>query len=318
MPTRPIKRLFPIILLLLLCPSPGFTDTTSPETLTASSHRELKRFFASLDYNRESITEGVPPIVLESLPADLPRIRQSVDKKDIFFLSLLPLVLLANDEISRERQELEEILTAYDHGETVPQEDRSWIARLASRYRIEQDPLVDRVARQGLLHRLDIIPPSLVLAQAANESGYGTSRFALLGNNIFGEWTFIAGEGMIPAGRPASETYEVRRFPSLYASVQSYMKNLNTNQAYRAFREQRARLRNTGRPLRGIDLADGVEPYSIRGKDYVRDIRAIIRHNRLHLLSTATLRGVPLSASERAGDAGLLSMRRLPPPQEIP
>ncbi|MFA5516743.1 MAG: glucosaminidase domain-containing protein [Desulfuromonadales bacterium] len=310
---RILKFSFPPMLALSLAPCPGFAENPSVETLTAASHRELSAFFATLDYNWESVTEGVPPIILQTLPSDLPEIRQPDEKKEIFFLTLLPMVLLANEEISRKRQDLEAIFAASDQGGLIAQEDRQRIATIGAEYAVEQDPLMDIEGRKRLLQRLDIIPPSLVLAQAANESGYGTSRFALLGNNLFGEWTFAAGTGIVPINRPDNQTYEVRRFPSLYASLKSYMKNLNTHWAYRSFREQRAQMRAAGIPLRGVDLASGIESYSIRGKDYVRDIRTIIRRNRLHLVSSATLRDAPATTG-----AGLLSSRLNQPSRRTP
>ncbi len=219
------------------------------------------------------------------------------------------MVLLENAEISRQRRELKAAFAACDRGELPNGEELRRLAALADRYQIEAAPLTVQ-GRRALLRRLDVIPPALVLAQAANESGYGTSRFTLSGNNLFGEWTFKRGRGMIPLRRPAGEWYEVRRFASVYDSVKSYMRNLNSHAAYRLFRSRRAWLRAKGQPLLATDLARGLEQYSQRGRAYVEDIRTIIRRNQLALLSSVSLR-LPSPAPETAGGAGILSY--LPP-----
>jgi Bax protein len=136
---------------------------------------------------------------------------------------------------------------------------------------------------------MDTLPPSLVLAQAANESGYGTSRFALEGNNLFGLWTYVKGTGLVPLKRPRGQTHEVRRFPSLYDSVRAYMNNLNVHRAYRPLRELRSLLRSRGLELRGVDLAAGLRHYSPRREAYVKEIRSIIRGNDLSRFSSAAL-----------------------------
>ncbi len=144
-------------------------------------------------------------------------------------------------------------------------------------------------ARRKLLKRIDIIPPSLTLAQAANESGWGMSRFAQHANNIFGEWTFTPGTGLVPKGRPEGETYEVRRFKTLYDSIRSYLRNLNTHSAYRSMRTKRLRMRENGLPLTGYSLAGEMKFYSTRRDAYVAEIRQMIRGNHLEKLNDVTL-----------------------------
>lgn len=281
-----------------------------PEVLAPATHRDLKALLASLDYDWDTVEAGVPPFILETLPDDFSHTQIS-ERKRLFFLSMLPMVLLVNEEIAGQRNQILAIMEAYDRGEFLGSEQIDGVIGLARDYRVDGDPLADSTARLTLLSRLDVVPPSLALAQAACESGYGTSRFARLGNNLFGEWTFTPGTGIIPEERPPGETYEVRRFQSVYDSVRSYMKNLNTNKAYRSFRLHRARLRAEGRPLIGHDLASGLTQYSIRGEAYVSDIQAIIRRNRLSLLSTVNLRPVSAEPTERP-TAGLLSSRPSP------
>jgi Bax protein len=132
-----------------------------------------------------------------------------------------------------------------------------------------------------LLQRVDVVPVSLVLAQAAKESAWGRSRFAREGNNLFGEWCFTAGCGMVPRRRESGKTHEVETFPSVRAAVASYIHNLNSHPSYRMLRSIRASLREAGKPLNGLALARGLEAYSAQGSDYVASVRDIIRKNRL-------------------------------------
>jgi len=264
--------------------------TLPPPVVTPVTSRDLLAFFASHDYGWETLDRGVPPFVLGALPEDIDRIPRIDEKKKIFFLSLLPMVLMVNEEILLQRRELKAIFARHDAGGPLSSDQDKRLRDLIRQYRIRKDPLSDPAARERLLKRVDVIPPSMVLAQAANESGWGTSRFARQGNNLFGEWSFGIGSGLIPKQRPVGETYEVRRFPTLYDSVRSYMRNINTHWAYQPLRNQRALRRAEGLPLRGLDLAQGLKPYSIRGEAYVEEIRTIIRQNSLALLTAATLR----------------------------
>jgi Bax protein len=227
------------------------------------------------------------------------RLKNIAARKRLFFLSLLPAVLLANREIAWQR---EEFLIARRHhraGLPLTTSQQLLISRLTRQYRLRRDPLTDTRARTRLLRRLDTLPADLVLAQAANESGYGTSRFARQGNNLFGQWTYATGAGLVPKGRSAGQTHEVRRFASLYDSVRSYMANLNSHRAYRSLRTIRAQKRRSGQALRGLDLAAGLRLYSSRREAYVREIRAIIRGNRLFRLADVALR--PLTPTTVAG-----------------
>jgi Bax protein len=261
-----------------------------PRIVSPTDHRALKKWMASQDYSWNTLDQGVPPFILKALPPDFDRIPRVEERKRIFFLSLLPTVLLINDEIRQEREELLNLLASYDSGEPLGEEDRVFLSSIEDEYGVAGDPLTNLESRDTLLRRLDIVPPSIVLAQAANESGYGTSRFARSGNNLFGEWTFTPGTGLVPRERPEGETYEVRKFNSLYDAVKSYVKNINTHWAYRTLRDRRARMRAEGLPLKGTELAAELKMYSTRRDDYVKDIRSIIRQNRLSMLATVALR----------------------------
>ena len=255
-----------------------------PETTSG-----LRAFFQALDYSWMSFDNGVPPLILKQIPGDINSSVNTKTKKKIFFMALLPMVLLANQEIDQERQEIQQIL-ARNQARAKEAGDLERIQIIAKRYGLRGNPLTDHRARRQLLLRVDTIPPALVLAQAANESAWGTSRFAQVGNNIFGEWTFKPGTGLVPAGRPAGEIYEVRVFTSIYQSIRSYMNNLNRNGAYRKLRGIRNELRKKEKPLTGAALSKGLINYSQRGAEYIKEIAAMIRQNNLEQINLAKLR----------------------------
>jgi Bax protein len=232
----------------------------------------------------------VPPIIVTRFPDDLDHRLPPEEKKRAFLLSLLPMVLMANQAIEAERLEIESLLSRYDYQGRLDEDERQRLQDMSNYYKVPGEPLTDHLARAVLLHRVDILPPSLVLAQAATESGWGTSRFAREGNNLFGQRTYRTGNGIVPTDRRQGDTHEVKRFGSLFASVRSYMRNLNTHQAYRELRDMRARLRLSGKPLSGALLADGLDAYSTRNKDYIADVRAIIRANDLARTNQTFLR----------------------------
>ena len=168
--------------------------------------------------------------------------------------------------------------------------DKEWLHELAERYRLDKLRIEDQAFSVRLLRNVDTLPVSLVLAQAANESGWGTSRFALEGNNLFGEWTYAKGTGMVPRERKPGATHEVRLFNSLQSSLRSYMHNLNTHRAYTGLRKIREQLRNAGQRPDGPSLARGLHAYSERGSAYILDIEQMIRDNRFTLFADAQLR----------------------------
>ncbi len=233
------------------------------------------------------------PVTTAELPTDLAELRAE-QRKEVFFRVLTPIVLAENDRLRQAREFVQQ--AAERLGELSPDEQRR-LDELAAYYRVEGDG-EGRIER--LLHRLDEVPVSLALAQAANESGWGTSRFTREGNNLFGEWTWTE-EGLVPEQREAGKTHRVRAFPSLRASVRSYLHNLNTHRAYAGFRERRAAMREHGEPLDGTALAGELKAYSERGDDYIEELRAMIRHNKLERLRGLRLaEGVPQELAEEA------------------
>lgn len=304
------------LLIVITCSSHSFARTAHPitadtaQTITPVTTAGLQTFFQTLDYSWEQLDNGVPPFILESIPSDIDKSVNTIAKKHAFFMALLPMVLMANQEITEERNEILLILER-NRARTREAGDRERLKEISKRYSLRGRPMTDHRARKRLLRRVDTIPPSLVLAQAANESAWGTSRFARLGNNLFGEWTFKPGTGIVPAGRPAGETYEVRSFTSIYESIRSYMNNLNTHGAYRKLRSIREELRQSGEPVTGAALAAGLLSYSQRGEEYVKEIQAMIRQNNLPRINTAALRQPKneILTSISTSGAGLFSTR---------
>jgi Bax protein len=213
-------------------------------------------------------------------------------RKTAFFGYLAPLLEAENARVLAQRARLERIARrATDRPPGWI--DRLRLQRLAAEYQV--DAAAGAAADSGgtapkalideLLLRVDAVPVSLGLAQAAKESGWGTSRFAVAGNALFGERCFRPGCGVVPHARRLGYRHEVRNFDSPAAAVAAYVWNLNTHVDYQALRERRAALRAAGQPVSGFDLALGLTSYSERGEPYVRDIRALIRSNELDPVS---------------------------------
>lgn len=273
-------------------------ETGTIEIISPANYQELSSYLTVNDYRWDNLEQGVPPFLLTGLPKDLHQIKDVSKRKRLFFLSLLPSVLLANREITLQRQQLLIALRHYEAGLPLTAPQQVLIRQLTKSYRLRHNPLTNQNSRKQLLQRLDTLPPDLVLAQAANESGYGTSRFCRLGNNLFGQWTYATGTGLVPKERSSKQRHEVQRFASLHDSVRSYMNNINTHRAYHSLRTIRAQKRSRKQALQGIDLAAGLRLYSSRRDAYVAEIRAIIRSNRLSRLITVSLR--PVAAEDDA------------------
>jgi len=188
-----------------------------------------------------------------------------------------PLIAAENNRVLSQRRRLENIAVKSE----LTDAESAWIARMAADYKLERKE-ADQAALIGpLLQRVDVVPVSLALAQAAKESAWGTSRFAVEGNNFFGEWCFRPGCGIVPLLRAVDRKHEVEAFSSASASVGSYLRNLNTHANYSSFRMARGALRESGRPLSGLLLADELTGYSERREDYVEEVKHLIRVNRL-------------------------------------
>lgn len=289
------RALRTILTLALIAPMllPAGCERVMPapaETLQPRSYTDLQGYFEQLEYDLAALDQGVPRLQVTRLPHDFTLIPNQRERKRLFVLTLLPMVLMTNEEIRADRTRVEQLFAAYDRREDLSPYDRQWLDTLSERYRLGPAAPDDPGYRRRLLRRVDTLPVSLALAQAANESGWGTSRFALEGNNLFGEWTFIEGAGLVPRERKPGATHEVRLFPDLAGSLRSYMHNLNTHRAYGEMRRLREQLRSAGEEPSGPALVGGIRAYSERGSDYVRDIERMIRENRFTLLADSQLR----------------------------
>lgn len=281
----------PVVLALLLTLAipysqpAAFTtlDSFSPVTLrpvVSSTAEALEKVFRQHDY-RWPPTQSVPALAVQSLPSGLEHLPID-EKKALFFRLLLPLVVAENQRLKGLRHWLMQVQA----GGVIA--DSGMLATLAVEYRLDPVlPPTELLPR--LLKRIDTVPAALVLAQAANESGWGTSRFSRVANNLFGEWTWDASQGERPLRRMEGATHYVRRFDNLRQSVRSYMQNLNRGAAYSRLRAMRASMRAHGEVIDPFKLASGLSRYSERGEAYVGEIQALIRSNGLNSLGQLDL-----------------------------
>ncbi len=231
-------------------------------------------------------------VALDSLPPlpqwaraplpDFSAYRDVTERKVAFFSFLYPRIVLANSRILIEREHLEQLAEK----DELSTQDQAWLTTQAERLRVDAKT-GSQEQFNGLKQRLDVIPPSLILAQAANESAWGKSRFAVRGNNLFGQWCFTQGCGLVPQSRPEGASHEVATFTSPYFSVRSYIQNLNRHAAYQQVRNIRHRDRQGNNALSGVRLAKGLESYSERGMAYIDEIRSMIRFNNLEFYDLA-------------------------------
>lgn len=231
----------------------------------------------------EPALSSLPPLpawARDDLP-DFSGYQDTTERKAAFFSFLYPRIVLANSRILIERDYLDSLASKTK----LSKKEHIWLAAQSKRLRVEEEPgSPEQFALLG--KRLDVIPPSLILAQAANESAWGTSRFALRGNNLFGQWCFSKGCGLVPLSRVEGASHEVASFPSPYHSVRAYIQNLNRHTSYQGLRNTRLDDRQSGDPLSGLALARGLVSYSERGEEYVNEIRSMIRYNNLEFYDT--------------------------------
>lgn len=267
-------------------PKPAAPVVSEPRLIPLKlvSAATLENIFTSQDYSWPPQGD-VPPYAIESLPYGINTLDLE-EKKSVFFRALLPIVLAENQSIWNQRVFL---LQHFGHGRIDPDSEAGHeVAALAARYKVSGD-LNDPKTREALLNRVDTVPTALVLAQAAQESGWGTSRFALEANNLFGIWTWDTDAGSVPVSRPGGANHLVRVYPDVQSSVRAYLHNINIGFAYADFRNLRAQMRSTGKPLNALDLAGALSRYSTTGDTYIQNIRSMILGNGLGKLSGLTL-----------------------------
>ena len=212
----------------------------------------------------------VKPIYFTQFPKDLDALQSTKLKKETFIKIVLPLIVAENERILADREKL---LTVSKKKFTTDLE-KQWIRQKLLEYKVKKGDLKE------LIVRMDIIPTSIALAQAAKESGWGTSRFALEGNAIFGQWTW-SGQGIAPLDRESNKNHKILKFPILRASVKAYQNNLNTHKSYSKFRQKRLALRNKNKKIKGLELTETLNNYAQTGSEYTKILNQIIKQNRL-------------------------------------
>ena len=247
------------------------------KTLSFSSVEQLTEFYSVRDWQTDDLF-GDTYILIRSFPEDFHTIRPVERKKKLFQKIMLPHIKWANRRISRERTRVIELRNKLESTGQLEINEKNFIKKRILNYEVVEDtPVRVTVERMNeLLKRLDVVPPSLVLAQAANESGWGTSRFTRRANNIFGEWTYNLSEGIKPKGIDESARHRVKVFSTIQDSLESYIRNLNTHPAYRTFRTRRENHRDS---LDSMTLVQGLEYSYSRGIEYVEVISSMIRSN---------------------------------------
>ncbi len=267
--------------------------------LRPASVRDLQHIFRTRDYDLTVVRrtgQAVPRLYVSELPRDFGGLGDVRAHKAVFLRVLLPLVLMANEEIEALRRRALGLVHREAAGQALFAADRAWLEELAVRFGVDDGD------RDELVRRLDRIPVGLALAQAVQESGWGRSRFAREGNALYGQRTWRHKiPGLVPMRREVAETHRVRAYPDLMSAARSYMHNLNTHPAYVEFRALRAHMRARGEPLDGARLARALVRYAEDGPLYVAALHAIMRANALTAFDRAKLSSGKLA---RAGYSG--------------
>ena len=242
---------------------------TSTVRLNAST---IKQLFKDTKYNLKDVRKSklVKPVNLELLPNEMKMIESTKERKNLFIQIILPLILEENNQIKFDRKKLFAILNRSNNSNS----EKKWLNMKFKQYGVKNKDLLT------LKIRMDEIPVSLAIAQGAKETGWGTSRFALEGNALFGQWTF-SGNGIKPLGADSNQSHKVMKFQVLQASVRAYFRNLNTHSSYRDFRKFRAAARDNNEKLDSLSLADYLDEYAATGVKYTEILKKIIKQNSL-------------------------------------
>ena len=240
----------------------------------------IKQLFEDTDYRLDDVRKKklVKPIALTLLPAEIKMIENVKKRKEFFIQIILPLILEENKNINLDRKRLFTIINKSNNSLA----EKKWLEKKYKQYGIPSKDL------SILKRRMDVVPVSLAIAQAAKETGWGTSRFAQQGNALFGQWTW-SGEGLKPKEADKNEGHKVMRFNILQASVRAYQRNINTHSSYEDFRMARAKLRDLGDPLDSIILSVYLDKYAETGNEYVKVLQKIIQQNSLKDFDDAKL-----------------------------
>ena len=243
-----------------------------PSDTVRLSASTIEQLFKETNYNLKDVrkTKLVKPVKLSLLPNEMKMIESTEKRKNLFIQIILPLIIEENNRIKLNRKKLFSILNK-NHNSNA---EKKWLNEKFKQYGVLNKDL------STLKVRMDEVPVSLAIAQAAKETGWGTSRFALEGNALFGQWTW-SGEGIKPADADHNATHKVMKFKILKSSIRAYQRNLNTHSGYKEFRMARAALRDNRRNLDGLILATYLNRYAETGTEYVKIIKQIIKQNNL-------------------------------------
>jgi uncharacterized FlgJ-related protein len=234
--------------------------------------KTVLNLFKDVDYDLSTVRNKklVKPIYFTQFPKDLNELQNTRLKKETFIQIVLPLIVAENERILADREKMKR---TYKKRNTTDLE-KQWLRQKLLEYKVKKGNM------EELLLRMDIIPTSIALAQAAKESGWGTSRFALEGNAIFGQWTW-SGQGIAPLDRASNKKHKILKFPILRASVKAYQNNLNTHKSYVKFRNKRLVMREKNKDISGLELTETLKNYAQTGSEYTKILNQIIRQNRL-------------------------------------
>tara|TARA_B100000674_G_scaffold235983_1_gene193873 strand:- start:720 stop:1784 length:1065 start_codon:yes stop_codon:yes gene_type:complete len=255
-------------------------ENNSEINLVRYTTSEIDSLFEEVNYNLKDVrdTKLVKPIDIGLLPNEIKNIRNTKKRKNMFIKIVLPLIVKENNKIRIDRKRLFTILNKNSNTDI----ERKWLEKKYKQYGVRQNDL------STLKIRMDEIPVSLAIAQAAKETGWGTSRFALKGNALFGQWTW-SGEGLKPENAEEGKDHKVMKFHSLQLSVRAYLRNLNTHSSYKNLRKARTELRNKNNNLDSIILAKHLDKYAETGNQYIEVLQKIILQNNLKDFDEARL-----------------------------
>ncbi len=255
-------------------------ENNSEINLVRYTTSEIDSLFKEVNYNLKDVRETklVKPVDIGLLPNEIKNIGNTKKRKDMFIKIILPLIVKENNKIRIDRKRLFTILSKNSNTDI----EKKWLEKKYKQYGAKQNDL------STLKVRMDEIPVSLAIAQAAKETGWGTSRFALKGNALFGQWTW-SGEGLKPKNADEGKDHKVMKFHSLQLSVRAYLRNLNTHSTYKNLRKARTDLRNQNKPLDSIILSKFLDKYAETGNKYIEVLQKIIEQNNLKDFDEARL-----------------------------
>lgn len=278
--------LISVVLLLQACgnedPKEGRVGRSQDDRNGADSLNVEMEEKEEKEGEEDKVLKGAVPPSPHTYRKKLPGKKEynSVEKRKLaFFKTLYPAVAAENEKVLEERERIERMRSRLEEADRLSDSAVTALKALAVKYRVKPSKVPSKESFEEFERKVDIIPPELALIQAANESNWGRSRFAKEGNNLFGQWCFSEGCGIVPKRRSAGSKHEVAAFPNVQFSVRSYIRNLNSHPAYKPLRDTRAKMRKQGKVPTGYALAGGLNKYAGIGHDYVKILRKMMRSN---------------------------------------